>query len=124
MSDIGQKLIAAVRKHAADNPTYVDDWAEKAGCQYVRDGEPSCIIGQALWDLGFIDSSFETHPPVGDRYSRANADTVDNVIELFDIDLDPEELHWLVLVQGQQDSGRSWADAVTYGDDNVMRITP
>jgi hypothetical protein len=117
MSEIGQSIIDAVRKAAANNPSFVYSNPGLSGmsgnCVYVRDGKPSCIIGHALWDLGFIDSALEK--------DFLNAVGVDDVFcwlpALQDEPmLDPNEISWLSHVQAGQDAEKPWADAVEWAD--------
>jgi hypothetical protein len=44
-----EALKAAVAKRGED---YVYEQTESGNCLYVRDGMPSCLIGQVLFDLG------------------------------------------------------------------------
>ena len=67
MSELGAKLIASVRKFAAERPDYVyrnadDKHPSRSGCVYfTKDGKPSCLIGHALAELGLLDAQPE-HP--------------------------------------------------------------
>jgi hypothetical protein len=118
MSEIGQTIIDAVRKAAANNPSFVYSNPALSGmsgsfCVYVRDGKPSCIIGHALWDLGFIDSTFEKN--------CLNTVGVDDVLSslpalLDESMLDPNEIQWLSHAQAGQDAEKPWADAVEWAD--------
>ena len=114
MTEIGQKLIGLVRAKAAENPEFVyvrprSEAGIHGSCKYVVDGQPSCLIGHALWGAGLIDSSFEenycnTYP------FRAL------VHELGLQQLDDNERKWLISVQHHQDDGRSWGTAVEWTD--------
>lgn len=111
MSDVGQEIINSVRRHAAVNPDYVYD--NPSGCVYVKDGQPSCLIGCALWELGFIDADFE--------FNSANVGGVGAFLlcALGVPSLDPDEFNWLGCAQLSQDSGRPWGKAVAYADETV-----
>lgn len=119
MSEVGQKLIAEVRKIAAERPDYVYGLAN---CQYMVNGHPSCIMGQALYRLGYLPSVV----PIEDV-------TINLVLSKLGIEVAPDELTWLCRVQNAQD-GRvslashgpdvvnmldrrlSWGQAVQYAD--------
>lgn len=109
MSELGQKVIAAVRRHAAENPGFIYrriDEVVGSACFYVRDGKPDCLIGQALWELGLIDSSFE-----GTGQNRMGIVAISH-----DWPFDGGELRWLSRVQSAQDCGEAWGDAVRETD--------
>lgn len=119
MSEIGQKLIAEVRKVAAERPDHVYG---PANCQYMVNGQPSCIMGQALYRLGYLPSEV----PIEDI-------TINLMLSKLGIEVAPDELTWLCHVQNAQD-GRvslashgpgivsmrdrrlSWGQAVQYAD--------
>lgn len=107
MSDLGQKIIAEVRKVAADKPGYVYPQIN-GNCNYVRNGQPSCIVGQALWNVGLINSE-STIDDYGDS-------AIKNVVALEDWPLEVGEVNWLTEVQDKQDNGLEWGDAVSRAD--------
>lgn len=107
----GQRLIKAVRAVAAANPGHI----YKDVCQYVNgDGEPACIVGRGLWNLGIIDSTFHRH--------WANDEGIDNLREaLLETDdscyMSEDEADWLKSVQDLQDNGHvAWGEAVATAD--------
>lgn len=120
MSEAGQKLIAAVRKAAADNPDFIYPLAARYGsdgslvkfgnCMYVKDGCPSCIVGKGAWDLRLIDASFE--------FSDDNSAAVDVLLSALDLydEVDGQELGWLMAVQKKQDNSTPWGEAVAEAD--------
>lgn len=89
MSDIGQQLIVEVRKVAAERPNYVYN---KTYCQYLMDGRPSCIIGHALFNLGYL--------PAAGNYEGQTAEVA---ISRLGLSLDMGETVWLERVQQVQD---------------------
>lgn len=108
MSEIGSQIIDAVRIIAARNPLFV--YHDNGGfCEYVRDGQPSCLIGRALWELGLIDATMEDIPQ---NCSGAKELLTDQLA----LQLDLDELHWLDLVQGCQDAKDPWSEAVSKAD--------
>lgn len=125
MSDIGQQVINAVRSKAAHNPTFVyknpgftnpDLFGPGEFCVYVKDGCPSCLIGQGLWDLNLIDASLENH-----EYNTVAADDLLAWLHAerdYDLGLllDPGEIDWLVQVQAAQDAEKPWAEAISFAD--------
>lgn len=117
MSDIGEKIIAAVRGVAARNPSFVYPNPGVHGavdtmayCVYVREGGPSCLVGCALWDLDLIDTSLEEHP-----YNTVGVDDL-LVAWLDGVELDLDEIEWLRNVQSGQDAEKPWAEAVKWAD--------
>jgi hypothetical protein len=121
MSEIGQQVINAVRSKAAQNPTFVYknpglSWSNALGpgpfCVYVKDGCPSCLIGQGLWDLKLIDASLENH-----EYNSVGADDLLAWLDTTqDVTLDVDEIEWLVQVQAAQDAEKPWAEAISFAD--------
>ncbi len=115
MSEIGQKIIAAVRDVAAKNPSFIYLNAALMGadgnfCVYVKDGDPSCLIGQALWKLGLIDAALEA-----DDFNAVGADDLLRSLPIGD-SLDPNEIEWLTRVQEMQDAEKPWSEAVEWAD--------
>jgi len=110
MSEIGQSIIKAVREKAAENPLFVYDVGADF-CKYVIDGQPSCLIGHALWDLHIIDANLEN---AYEGYYN-NIDVQDLFTHL-GTRLDPEEVGWLTLAQQSQDAKSPWGKAVDWAD--------
>ena len=106
MSDLGEQIIQAVRKAAADNPGFIYD---EFNCVYVRDGQPACLVGHGLWDLDLIDANLE-------RDQRLNGENIADLLCKFGHFLDQTEVEWLEIAQEQQDTGKSWGNAVRYAD--------
>ncbi|MBO0676915.1 hypothetical protein JRC04_05520 [Mycolicibacterium sp. S2-37] len=143
MSEIGEKLIAAVRQAAAENPdfvykvpelldedgnTYLDEYGDVAtvdGCVYVANGAPSCIVGHALWSEGLIDAAFDRlnndsiAALAGFFYNYHNKTYAANkVVKLPGLEgLDEAEIRWLGNVQGHQDDEIAWGEAVRRADE-------
>lgn len=111
MSNRGQKLIKIIRDLAAEKPDFVYErpslGAFGNGCVYVHAGQPSCIVGHAMWRAGLIDHSFEAM--ADNRHGFGSHITGMKT-------LTDREVQWLEEVQGQQDTGAAWSDAVLNAD--------
>lgn len=117
MSVLGQQLISAVRAHAAEKPDHIYKSPYGHGtCVYVYDGCPSCLIGQALWDLGLIDASFAG--------TAGNHVPFFSVVDHLGLVLDPDERKWLREVQYHQDARHSWGEAVAKADKFMIENFP
>lgn len=118
MSDIGEKLIDETRKVAAANPDFVYEREPRGdgseflkSCAYVRNNQPSCIVGHALWNLGLINGELES--------SSRNEDSVEEILSHLHINVDEGEGFWLTEVQNWQDCKTPWKDSITAADDAV-----
>lgn len=113
MSEIGQKLIAAVRAQAAANPDKVytppDDDGNGFNCVNVFNGEGSCIVGCGALDSSIITPDFEL--------DYHNGSGVHGLNTYLGNPLDIKEVNWLACVQGEQDRGTEWARAVSFADE-------
>lgn len=108
MSELGQQLISIVRQKAAETPEFVYGAPDDVrACVYVRDGKPSCLIGQALWGAGVIDCSISRHD---------NADVFSVLADRWRLGIDVAEVSWLRKVQRRQDDGVAWGSAVAQAD--------
>ena len=122
MSEAGQKILAEVRKVAAEQPDYVYPFLR---CKYMSDeGRPMCIIGHALFNLGYLPT------PVPLIYEGHGVETV---LDRLNIQVDMAEVYWLNKVQEAQDGHAvihsrhipsmtkfdrrlTWGDAIRYAD--------
>ena len=103
-------VVKKVREIAKDAPDLVyempDGW-----CQYVFNGQGSCIVGQAYLELG---------TPIKRVESWDNEDSgplgVEQVIEREYEEYSTLAKSWLREVQDSQDTGTSWAEAVKNAD--------
>ena len=108
-------LISKVRELAAASPDcrYRSTNGSSSGCCNNRgectNGTVGCIIGQAAAALGY---------DWGDEPSREGVHLFVN--RVFRHTPRPQT-YWLDLVQGQQDLGKTWGDAVQYADEQVSR---
>lgn len=107
MTEIGQTIINEIRMVAAADPDFrYDAPIAGGGCVYVFDGKPSCLVGRALWRLGYIDAKFEK------KSHNINFDAADDVLAGLDLILDEDEVEWIVRAQERQDNGESWGHSV------------
>ncbi|QXN74629.1 hypothetical protein SEA_JETAIME_68 [Mycobacterium phage JeTaime] len=127
-TEIGQKIITKIREIAAEKPDFVyqapvNDCADY--CVYVHGGQPSCIVGQALWKLGIIGPSLEvdrtriddTEPGSGRGLeSSPNRAGSRGLFRYLGLEVSPEEDDWIRAVQQNQDCEHSWADSVKWAD--------
>jgi hypothetical protein len=113
MSNRGAKLIQIIRDLAAENPDFRYEFVRRSngteGCSYVHEGQPSCIVGQAMWRAGLIDASLER--------------SMDNIAGFSSLypgmkTLSESEVDWISAVQQYQDIGEAWAEAIRYADEN------
>lgn len=104
MSELGQKLIEETRKVAAERP----DFVYPGQCYYVEHGQPGCILGHVLWNLGIIDEDFSRLDENGLSIPRA--------FPKLGIEIDSDEFHWLSRVQHAQDSKQPWGEAIKEAD--------
>lgn len=99
------QLVADVRKHAEREPDGI------AQCKYFYPGStPCCIVGHAMFDQGLTRSALSATAAGGPQNEKG----IDSLIGC-SID-DAPKVQWLTLVQGHQDSGNSWGEAVAYAD--------
>ena len=115
MSELGQKIIAEVRKVAAESKSFIyEPPLFRGSCVYIYDGSPSCIIGCALWNLELIDATCPW-----DAYAISD---ITSIINSLDWQVDENEKLWLLTVQQKQDVGISWGRCIELADENVQRI--
>jgi hypothetical protein len=108
MTEIGKKLIEIVRRKAGASPDFVYGQPNCGYCQYIRNGQPDCIIGHALVETGLIDASYEEQVD--------NGQTLPTIIGDLGVELGKVERVWLSFVQDAQDAKKSWGQAVAEAD--------
>ena len=101
-----QQVIDRIIKLADENPDRIAD------CKYFDQGEPCCIVGHVLAELGAVQD-FDESVRVGD-YTFPNSEAADSICwDVFDVEEpDPIEETFLVTVQELQDEGCRWGSAV------------
>ena len=109
---------AEVQKIAAKNPDYVYPKRpeEFPACAYQRNGEPSCIVGKALFKLGVDVDTLEGFDSGGESGINEILCELDG--ELFDLS-DTTGLTEVVLVQSKQDQEVPWGEAVREAADDA-----
>lgn len=114
MSEIGAKIAAEVNRLAAEFPDFIYQADEdKDQCVYVENGQPSCLYGHALWNLGLIDARIENATMLNcGRLVNVNYQTVDLIASYLGLNLDEDELEAFSESQDKQDSSRPWGVAV------------
>ena len=106
-------LVSVVRRLAEQNSdfVYIPESGVGGACLYTHsDGEPGCIIGCGLAEMGIsIPHNSELNRMTG----------VDSLCEQGIIQVtDPRVRHWLCGVQSCQDSALSWGKSVESTDDS------
>lgn len=102
-------LVTAVRQLAADCPDCKYIRPAIGSCSYSKgqctNGSVGCIIGQALAALGIDVSALDTNGVM-------NARTVLTRLGGFD----DAAIEWADGVQGKQDNGATWVEAIKFAD--------
>lgn len=107
-------LAKAVRTVAAENPHKL-----VIQCLYViNDAEPSCIIGAALFKLGYTTDWYENT-----RSGDVNLVGITELYRLNNTIDNADTIVWLGTVQGFQDTPYEWAEAVRMAD-TELGVTP
>lgn len=125
MSELGQKLIEKVREHAEAQPDFSYSPPDgQDGCVYVNEGQPSCIVGHALWDNGLITAALESSDvemEVGHETTILNNVPVSHLLLHYGLskELTADEVMWLNKVQLFQDMGYTWSVSVSKADEFV-----
>ena len=110
--DLG-KLILAVRAIAAEQPDRIYTKDGPYGvCLYRRtvqsDGTMrGCIIGEALRRSGWSTTGLDSSEMGGIQFI---------LVDVFKLHSDNRQVVWLGRVQGEQDAGKTWANAVLAAD--------
>lgn len=110
MSELGAKLIEEIRNLAKENPE------RTAGCTYLdSDGAPVCIVGHAMFNLGLIDESAKQSDWNKSDFYILRFNGISGLDAT-----DDAESRWIVAVQGMQDCGKEWGEAVEVADREVF----
>lgn len=115
MSEIGQKIIAGIRKLAEEQPDFRYHPPDGDTCVYVHDGEGSCGVGRVLLDLGLITAELE-HDRTRVGGAAANEAGATDLLEHLNVPLDLPEADWISRYQNQQDVEQPWGRAVQSAD--------
>lgn len=110
------EFVKAVVQLATENPDFVypRNPDQAPACLYVRDGEGSCIIGQAFVRIGF---------PVEEvaEFDLCATSFVGKILEELGVEYGSPLSDWAINIQGQQDEGTMWSDALRYADERFGR---
>lgn len=113
MSETGQQIIAEIRKVAAERPDAIVDLG---GCVYIdRRGNPSCLVGHALFNLGLLD---ELLPDPFEEYGPGawNETAFDHMYHSIAPGMEQIEVEWITVAQKVQDSDKTWSESVRTAD--------
>lgn len=115
-----QVLIDEVRRIAYERPEFIYKGDVAAGCVYVHEGAPSCLIGHALWNLKLIDADFEDACP-DDLDLPCNSTPITRLItqRLVPVTATPAQKEWLSWVQEYQDNESPWGTATAQADKDM-----
>lgn len=91
------------------NFTYTTHSGSNGTCTYVWKGEPDCLIGRYLVDLGLPIEAFEPHEGKGvdDLFQ-------DGHLEGYEFSAEPEAIIAMAKIQHLQDNDYSWGEAYNY----------
>ncbi len=122
-------LIGKVRDIALEHPGTIYEKvaprfrADKTFCSYVT-GHSSgvgdgCMFGQILpWDFVELDAQADIREVLKDHLELPDAQLDSHELDDDGNPLPSQEMDWLSVVQGQQDTGVTWAAAVREADIN------
>jgi hypothetical protein len=113
-----QQAIDLMREVAEGREDYVYD--SNIGCDYVRDGAPSCLVGQALHRAGvpverFAPVEGDAPHSVGVVLERNELDEPvrrGTFAEALGVEMDDGAVRVLSEAQAHQDSGVPWGKAI------------
>lgn len=111
-----EQLVQKVREQAQAHPDKVyekdPDVDSGAVCVYAHSKEPGCIIGWALYDLGW---SLDDLRMLDEGEDTGIMDVI-RAGEIPGIDKIDDEVEWLREVQNYQDRKDPWGEAVAHAD--------
>lgn len=115
MSEIGQKIIAGIRKLAEEQPDFRYHPPDGDTCVYIHNGEGSCGVGRVLLDLGLITPELEGNRHRVDGFCVNEVAAVD-LLKYVNATLDRPEINWINRYQLAQDDEHTWRWAVELAD--------
>lgn len=111
-----EQLVQKVREQAQAHPDKVyekdPDVDSGAVCVYAHSKEPGCIIGWALYDLGWSLEDLQALD-LGEDTGIMDVIRAGGIPGVDQID---DEAGWLRAVQNAQDNGRTWSEAAALAD--------
>ncbi|QWS68251.1 hypothetical protein SEA_VANLEE_135 [Gordonia phage VanLee] len=76
-TDLDLAFVHAVRRLVAEAPEFVYEAPDsKRGCVYIVNGCGSCIVGQALIEVGFTPERVGSYDPHGKHSAKSAADAM------------------------------------------------
>ena len=102
-----EELFDAIKKRVDERPDFVYPAGD---CKYQKDGEPSCLIGCALFDLGVPISNLSRLDQHNNNTGKA-AEFINN-FDIPDFRFEQRALALAGRVQSNQDSRYSWREAL------------
>lgn len=108
------QVVEEVKRLAKEKPDFVYAIPEDAEtCLYVFNGKGSCIVGQALINLGILAEDIAEHE------GQPASDVMEDLLD------DPNSGHnfWLDQVQSEQDGRVPWGKAVETATEEHPEIT-
>jgi alkylhydroperoxidase/carboxymuconolactone decarboxylase family protein YurZ len=113
---LGLKKALAVKgeDYVYERPTFeLNDGITINACAYFTpEGQPSCIVGHVMADLGHtIDDLAETVTMAGDHTFNTGS-TAGMVMDYLGYEIDEKTRSLLSIAQDYQDSGNPWGHAV------------
>jgi len=98
-------------------PEYYDSGL---GCYYAKDGEPSCIVGHVLFELGVPVSAMTYSEDETEPSGNLSSGTVSTLFETlngeYGIYFTPAARHALSAAQATQDARFTWGEALAQAE--------
>lgn len=108
-------LVREIRRLVAANPDFVYDEGDL--CYYVRNGEGSCLIGQALLNIGVDIDELAQYDGGGEYGVSAAKDALPRLG-----DFSSEVIRWANKVQRGQDDELTWRIALKAADQSYPAV--
>lgn len=122
----GDDLVNAIREVAEANPDFVYRAPSVHElCVYVDEGQPSCLVGHGLWNLGLINETFDNGEPYWAKDANPNYQSVCDVLDrlgLWDQMTEAQRV-WVGVAQSTQDDSLSWGTSIRRADETVEGAT-
>jgi hypothetical protein len=105
-------LLAGAVKARGEDYVYDADGKHGGACYYTDEGEPDCMVGQALADAGV---PIEALDALNDK-GAFHEDSVD-YLRANEVDVSPGAMKVFRAAQRKQDAGNPWGDAYSEARD-------
>ncbi len=113
--DMVTQVVDASPDYVYEKPEFIDQdgWAHRKCAYYDAEGNPSCLVGQALHNAGII-----TPANFNGQLSHLNSEPIGVVHHRIPgVKFDPQAMGFLREVQRQQDDGARWSVALMLARD-------